>query len=140
MSKLRGPEKPSEARCYDVEMIRDFVDHLLWELRISHFETTGTGGGLNPELVDQLERYMRKRQTVGLLMGHQADRNIPREKVQQFREALNALRQRQIDRLEALRPLLNEALFCASRPTRLGMVHLGDGYVDDAIRRLAEQQ
>jgi hypothetical protein len=47
----RRKNKPSESRYYDVGMIRDFLDHLLWELRINHFELTSRPGTINEELV-----------------------------------------------------------------------------------------
>ena len=48
------------AERYDVEMIRDFLEHLTWELRVQHFENTAEVGTPNDELVDQLMTTCRQ--------------------------------------------------------------------------------
>ena len=37
---------------YDLEMIRDFLHQLLWEVRVSHFDNTNAKPN-NPELTEQ---------------------------------------------------------------------------------------
>ena len=57
------PATATERRRYDPEMIEDFLNHLLWEVRIAHHENANRvrqTGKLNPELVDQLGRYFDK--------------------------------------------------------------------------------
>ena len=49
-------EKHRPGRGYDVEMIRDFLDHLMWELRIVHFENTNPSGTDHNELMSQLAK------------------------------------------------------------------------------------
>jgi hypothetical protein len=44
---------------YDLEMIRDFLEQLLWEVRVSHFDNTNVKPH-NPELAEQLRKYHRK--------------------------------------------------------------------------------
>ena len=51
---------------YDVEMIRDFIEHLRCEYANLHFESTHEEKAGDPELADQLATYQRKYNTVGL--------------------------------------------------------------------------
>src|SRR5579863_1911127 len=56
----KNPKTPKAS--YDVPMIRDFLDHLLWELRISHYElTTPKTDKVHQELKGQLTKYVKKR-------------------------------------------------------------------------------
>jgi hypothetical protein len=112
---MKTKKRPSEARSYDVEMIRDFIEHLLWEVRIGHFEATSADGAINPELLEQIQRYQKKRQTIALLAANE----IPasgRDEVGALKRRMAEVRQRQVDHLEALHTLFEEALFCASHP------------------------
>jgi len=69
---------------YDPEMVRDFIEHLKWELRIKHFENTRRIGTQHPELAEQLEKCIRKRNTKGLLYANQIDRaGLAEERAQQ---------------------------------------------------------
>ena len=52
-------KRPGRTHRYDPAMIRDFLDHLLWELRAAHFEHAHPGK-FNPELADPLARYALK--------------------------------------------------------------------------------
>lgn len=58
LPKMAGAEGRAP-KGYPVEQIRDFIQHLLWEARIAHFEATNPGT-VNPELVDELAVYSRK--------------------------------------------------------------------------------
>lgn len=58
--KFKGPTK------YDLRMIRDFLDHFTWELRIMHHEHSRPEAELNVELSENLARYQRKYNTYGL--------------------------------------------------------------------------
>ncbi len=43
---------------YDTQMIRDFLEHLRWEIVISKYEAESAAPErINPELLDQLKRY-----------------------------------------------------------------------------------
>jgi hypothetical protein len=48
-------------KTYDLEMIKDFMEHLGWELRIKHFESTHERGAQHPKLTEQLRKCMLKR-------------------------------------------------------------------------------
>jgi hypothetical protein len=58
MKKKKRPKRLSEARCYDVEMIRDFISHHTWELRIAVHESQTTG--INPELETDREIWFSR--------------------------------------------------------------------------------
>jgi hypothetical protein len=100
-------------------MIRDFLDHLLWEVRIVNFESTAAPGTINPELGEQLKKYMAKYHC-GLLAAMDVGWDgIPEAERQQAARDFRAARQEasasQIAHLEALQGLFREALQCASR-------------------------
>jgi hypothetical protein len=114
MSKTKNRRKSSEARCCAVEMIRDFLDHLLWELRTGQFEATN-GNTLNPELAEMLGKYMKKRQTVGLLFATEFEAISP-ESVRQWRDTRARQQRGRVRCLEALSQVFREALACANRP------------------------
>jgi hypothetical protein len=104
---------------YDVVMIHDFLQHLLWELRICHFENTHKQGAINPELVDQLNRYVVKRNTVGLLPARTVDtEGVPEEAVdeaiQNLKGTLAQMMQRALDAFGVLEPFFDDALKCAA--------------------------
>jgi hypothetical protein len=140
---MKRKKKPSERRerprsGYDLEMIRDFLDHLLWELRISHHETTTSHGAVNPELVDQLTKYVKKRQTAGLLftvgfhekVADLADREP--EKYAEFQRVKGELRKSQLICLEALlNSLIPEAMDAAKGGMDMGILQFQT--LDDAI-------
>ena len=56
-SRRQQKSKQKASGRYDVKMIRDFLDHLIWEVRIGHFENTTAPGTINPELMDQIAKY-----------------------------------------------------------------------------------
>jgi hypothetical protein len=123
MNTRKKPKRPSEARCYDVEMIRDFLDHLLWEVRISHYESQSNK--INPELAEQLERYQKKRQTVGLLFATEigaASCSQDADKYRELQRIKGEFRNSQLLCLEALRSLFAEALENAARPKTFNIV------------------
>jgi hypothetical protein len=104
-----------KAHHYDVKMIKDFLEHLLWELRTDHFESSSTDT-VNPELFETLKKYVTKRQTYQLLMSHVTELEPGHEAIRNWNDARRKLRDRQIHALEALLPLFTEALALASRP------------------------
>ena len=108
-------------KTYDIEMIKDFMKHLEWEMRIKHFENTRKIGTQHPELTEQLEKYMRKRNTMGLLYANRIDKaGLAEDKAQEvikiIREASAMQAQEALDALGVLEPILEEALDCASHP------------------------
>ena len=100
MRRKKNP-RPSLARAYDTEMIRDFLDHLTWEVRISIFELRN-GGTIHPELSEQLQRFITKRQTNGLIFADSETADANGDKAA-YRAALTRLRERQLERLERSR-------------------------------------
>jgi hypothetical protein len=105
---------------YDRNMIRDFLSHLLWDLRAAVFDAqqhTGTCTS-HPELDEVLDRYFQKYH-VGLLpltvFDHKgATAAQVRAAHRTLRTTLTELRQQQLELLEALSPLFEEALECAT--------------------------
>jgi hypothetical protein len=89
---------------YDLEMIRDFLDQLLWELRVSHFDNTNRNP-INVELAEQLKKYHRKYgRTLVPFVKLQTD-GLTAEQIHEGKRRLRTrgadLRQRQIDALES---------------------------------------
>ncbi len=63
---MAGIRSEHPERYYDIEMIRDFLEHLRCEYANLHFESTHQPRTANPELTHQLTRYQKKYGTVGL--------------------------------------------------------------------------
>jgi hypothetical protein len=102
-------------KTYDLEMIKDFMEHLGWELRIKHFESTHERGAHHPELTEQLKKCMLKRNTVGLLYANRIDKGgLEEDKAQEVIETIREASA--MDALDVLEPILEEALECASHP------------------------
>ena len=106
---------------YDIEMIRDFIEHLKWELRIKHFENTRKIGTQHPKLMEQLEKYMLRRNTTGLLYANRIEKaGLAEDRAQEVIKAIRQAGARQaqeaLDALGVLEPILEEALDCASHP------------------------
>lgn len=99
-------------RKYDLAMIRDFLDHLKWELRISVFEATHPIGATNPELVEQLAKYMERYDVIGLLPFASAE-NLSTESVEPIRHYVAKESQKYLDHLDALDACLKMAFQCA---------------------------
>jgi hypothetical protein len=95
---------------YDLEVIRDFLEQLLWEVRVNHFDKDPD----NPELAEQLKKYHRKyqRTLVPFIKLDTAGLNKPQidEGRQRLRSRVAALRQRQLDALESVQPLFEYAM------------------------------
>jgi hypothetical protein len=109
---------------YDVDMIRDFLDQLRWEVRIEQFESTGPTGVIDPELVEQSEKYMQKYgaalQVATYIDGEGATEAQRQRAEQYWREAQAKVTAEQLGHLEALRELFEEALECAALGGRPG--------------------
>lgn len=116
MSKRKRYKK----RHYNVEMIQDFLEHLRWVYAVNHFENTHKDS-INPELVDQLEKYTRKYNTVGLMDEFfLTTNNMSEEQKDQAMEKLRSMRAKQakevLQALDTLEPYLEKAFNCALHP------------------------
>jgi hypothetical protein len=108
----RGP-----GRRYDTEMIRDFFEQLLWELRALHLEHSRGSDRVvvNPELVDTIS-HPAKRHGSLLHWTMALDRApSPDERLKIDRHMASAVQGR-IDALEAVVPLIEEATETALVP------------------------
>ena len=110
---------------YDVRMIRDFLDHLNLELRLSHYgheRLIGNPMGdkpANPELGEQLEKYRTKYERVLLLVDDFPPEVMdPKYRLShaQYHTQQAGLRDRQLKNLKAMQRLFKEALKCSSMP------------------------
>jgi hypothetical protein len=111
-------------KTYDTEMIRDFIEHLQWELRTKHLENTREIGTEHPELSEQLEKCIRKRSTKGLLYANRIDNagrtgDEAQEVINVIREGMAARAQEALDALDVREQIFEEALDCASHPEDL---------------------
>src|SRR5215831_9660173 len=120
--KKRKPSPP--AKRYDVEMIRDFLDHLTWEVRILHYESINEDDSLNPKLEDHLAKYSRKYKAVLLAETELDYEGLPATMVQRARNCWKAAQVRataeQLQHLEALAGLFKEAFDCIGFSNRFG--------------------
>ena len=119
--KFRRKKQPT--RHYDVQMIRDFLEHLRWEYAINHFENTHAPGVVHPEFVEQLSKYQRKYDTYGLMAAAMlVPGNAPEEVVRRMGVRLRSERakraQEVLAALDTLQSALEEAFVCASEPHR----------------------
>lgn len=117
---------------YDAKMIRDFLDHLLLELRVQLFENTHTlralkarnqhveGGVVSLSLVEKLRPYYQKYNAVPITSTEYDRTGCSDEEVKEglaiLVELLCRERDEQIGHLEALQPLFEEALKCIASP------------------------
>ena len=131
--KQKGPsgkkwQAAHKRKRYDVEMIRDFLDHLLWEVRINHFENTADVGAINPELVEQLGKYIRKYNGVLLpatvINREGATEDQAKATELTYRQIMRDKRQEQMEHLESLQELFADALKCASLPASQGIYEI----------------
>jgi hypothetical protein len=111
-------------RHYDVEMIRDFLENLRWEYAIGHFKNTHSGS-TNAELVEQLAKYIKKWNTNGLKRSVQAG-DEPEEVIRAYHVAAARRCRAVLDSLDSLKPVFEEAFFCAENPEKSLVVKLCD--------------
>jgi len=102
---------------YDVKGFKDFIQHLLWSLRVDHFECTSGPNAYNPELGEQVKRLAIKRGIPRLLSLFSLKKDKPELTEQemgiamrQFAEEWAKKREEQLHHLEALEELFKEAL------------------------------
>lgn len=111
--------KKARPKKYDPDMIRDFVEHLKWELRNYHFEyTTPTVGAFAKEPAEMLAKYIKRRDQFQLIATTALQRNEEltdeqrEEYIARFRAERAEMTQRYLDALESLQPLIEEATAC----------------------------
>ena len=109
---------------YDVEMIRDFLEHLTWELRILHYESINEDDAINPKSEDQLAKYSRRYNAVLLAETELDYEGLPAAMVQRARHYWKAAQVKataeQLHHLEALAGLFKEAFECIGFSNRIG--------------------
>jgi hypothetical protein len=118
---------PNQRR-YDVRMIRDFLEHLMWEVRIREYEKkTGDPMNINPEFVEQLRIYMRRYHCLCLMPVNILDNdlNTPEEfaeAMQNFRKYLQSSMEGFVAAMEEFWPLFEQAFESAQVPYAEGIV------------------
>lgn len=104
-----GQEQPPKG--YDAEMIEDFLNQLLWEIRIHHFENTAAIGTVNPELASQLATYLKKRGCfICPNLGRALDVSEENGSIDEYRKCQQRLSETALERLEAALPIIQAAL------------------------------
>ena len=122
---------------YDVEMIRDFLEQLLLEVRVQHFENlkmlnllkehgdVGTAckiadETISPSLVKQLQDFHKKYETQPIfghaINGENATQDEINDVTEAYLEAMTQHRDEQIGHLEALQELFEESMTCLKLP------------------------
>lgn len=145
---------------YDIEMIRDFLDHLLLELRVQYYENQkllkalGATDDINTamkvteeiseKLVKQLQPYQEKYQAAliaaNVVDGTSASETESKGVMTAILMGMQAKRDEQLGHLEALQDLFKEALHCARLP--FGIDKEGNpiqAQVVHSVRELADQ-
>lgn len=103
---------------YDVPMIRDFLEHLQWEVRICHAESSHLGSEPNEELAEALAECMRRRGAVALLTANVVQRDgATDDEVDKASQLLREFNEKRmalyLKALDGLASLFHEALVCA---------------------------
>jgi len=119
---MKRERKRRDPRPYNVRQIRDFLDHLRWELIVRLHQNQHGGAFLHDEQAETLHRFLERRQCVVLLAPLCLDAEwMPESVADAARDAMSKaetlLRQPQLEALESLQSLFDEALECASHPT-----------------------
>lgn len=110
-------------------MIQDFLEHLRWEYAINHFENTHKAGVENPELTEELGRYIKKYNTTGLMAALKLKASGITEEEERENRAMKSFRvvrakkaQEVLEALDTLKPYLEEAFECAMCPPNSLMI------------------
>ncbi len=113
----------SRKQRYNIEMIEDFLDHFFWEFTINLYECTRQDPDkqINPELVEQLYKYQKKYNTIGLMPALVIDPSgVPegyaKEATKSFRIARAEKAKEVLAALETLKPYFVEAFARAMSP------------------------
>ena len=111
-------------RRYDVNMIRDFLEHLRWELRTRCVELTHelpTSGKIpKDELYEQMEKYTKKWNCALVRMTTINTDGVPAEEIKagelKARKLMATQAEQDLSALEHLDRLFEEAFECAAEP------------------------
>jgi len=143
----------TSSKGYDVEMIRDFLEHLLLEVRVQHYEDLqalqlmekhgdlrtvceAQDRNISPALVEQIGKYVGKYQTQlvrhDVINGENATQSEIATVAEAFLRAAVQKRDEQVGHLEALQELFDEALMCAKAPFGV----LADGRICRTIHQI----
>lgn len=103
---------------YDAGMIEDFLEQLMWELRIAHSEIGSRPGTCHPELVDQQAAFLAKYATFLLPTHYVEDDGVTLPELNRAGKTMLRLLRKQyadaIEHLEALQPMLELTLLGAN--------------------------
>jgi hypothetical protein len=107
-------------RRYDISMLRDFLDHLLCELRLAKAGFSAERNGAVGELSKLANVYRQKYNVPGMLEQFVLENDLAAGADLEAAEAIFAaifadLRGAEIGRLEELQGLFDEALRCCAR-------------------------
>lgn len=129
---------------YNTQMIRDFLEHLMWEVRIKKYENVNrkdplTMEQVNPELVEQLKRFTDARHCILIPIENmdpgETSKEEQAELFQVFRKERLKLCEFWLEHLEGLAGLFKMALECAEHDVRQGTVPTNivraDGFFGD---------
>jgi len=116
MSKKEKKKPDNRKREYDFRMLRDFAQHLLWELRVVSFEHQHPNA-VNSELVDQLQTVSRRYNSKGLLAQNAFDTKGLAEAeaeslARDFREGYHEVLTQQMESVEIVLNLIAQAQTC----------------------------
>ncbi len=141
MSKSPSSAEASGANRYDVEMIRDFLDQLMLEVRLRHLENLDGAAGTPPKLLAELRKFADKYDAGLLLAWDLRPEGCTKEEYEAVRERLRKLRaegrRQQLEHLQALEDLFREALRCAMHPLSDGPI-VARQRAADVIKRMTE--
>lgn len=103
---------------YDTQMIRDFLEHLRWEIVISKYEAQSTSNNpVNPELLEQLSKYAERYRCVLLPVTRLDTRGVTDADAKVVSEALRRKNAEVygdwVSAFENLEGLFKSALDCA---------------------------
>lgn len=110
----------SSLKHYNISMLRDFLDHLLCELRLARLELSGESDGPAADLITLRTVYRNKYHTTGLLEPSALQNDVESPPEFETAQALFAsmfadLRGVEIKRLEELQGLFDESLRCCGQ-------------------------
>jgi hypothetical protein len=113
-----------KVRRYDVNMIRDFLEHLRWELRTRCVELThelpASGKIPKDELYEQMEKYTKKWNCALVRMTTINTDGVPAEEIKagelRARKLMATQAEQDLSALEHLDRLFEEAFECAAEP------------------------
>lgn len=134
--KTRTVIRQGTDKGYDVQMVRDFLDHLLLEVRVQHYENLKSLKALtktndmklayaaaaepSESIFNEMSVFQRKYATAlvvsNVVNGEDATESDVKEFTKEMLQANIERRDIQIGHLEALQDLFEEALMCARVP------------------------